>query len=70
MGRLVEMKLSHWILNAKEHAAEHKKMLIDENKKLMDIAAIDAYMDSKNEAELEETQKNNQLSLYEDEELK
>jgi hypothetical protein len=56
MARLVEMALGHWIFKAKEH----KKLSLDENKKFMEIAAIDSYMDSKNEAELEAKQ----LSLF------
>ena len=55
MVRLVEMGLRHYLFNK-----ESKKLTIDENKKFMEIAAIDAYMDSKNEAELEAKQ----LSLF------
>ena len=45
------MGLRHYLFNK-----ESKKLTIDENKKFMEIAAIDAYMDSKNEAELEAEQ--------------
>jgi hypothetical protein len=56
------MGLRHFLFNK-----ESKKLTIDENKKFMEIAAIDAYMDSKNEAELE---KSEQLSLFENGESK
>jgi hypothetical protein len=54
----VEMGLRHYLFNK-----ESKKLTIDENKKFMEIAAIDAFMDSKNEAELEAEQ----LSLFDKE---
>ena len=52
------MGLRHYLFNK-----ESKKLTIDENKKFMEIAAIDSYMDDKNEAELEAEQ----LSLFDKE---
>ena len=52
------MGLRHYLFNK-----ESKKLTIDENKKFMEIAAIDSDMDSKNEAELV----TEQLSLFDKE---